>query len=129
LLCFSSEILVTDAILVCTLLINDLNSVSKEDISKTKLFSWKIKRNRIAPITIVRTKVLMMEAITLLIPTDSRKLQKGSINEANRTPKIMGIKKGAPKYKTTTVNTANKRTLFTFVNLSIIKMFSSRQQI
>jgi hypothetical protein len=70
-----------------------------------------------------RTTVLITEAIIRLMPMDSRKLQKGNIREAKRTPNISGMRKGAPKYKATTLSTANKRILLIFVSLSIQYLF------
>ena len=61
----------------------------------------------------------MIEAMTRFILFDSRKLQKGIIKEANKTPKRKGFKKGAPAYKIAKVNSIKNRILLIFVRRSI----------
>ena len=82
-----------------------------------------------ATMTIKSTTVLITEAILRVIPFDSKKLEKGIINEANKIPKRNGFKKGAPKYKIAKANTTKNSILLIFErrcmgDLFIVSFFS-----
>jgi len=76
-----------------------------------------------APITIKRTTVLIIEVNTRFIPFFSRKLENGIINEASNMPKRNGFKNGAPKYKAAKVNTTKISILLIVVNLCMVCLF------